>query len=94
MPLHVRSIAVSIAVICFFVISIVGGVCGLSPFVCCKRALIGALLAYIAGGLAVRAINAILVNAMIESQVNQRDDTDHGAKHAMRFREKGSVSTN
>jgi hypothetical protein len=93
MPLHVRSIAVSIAVICFFVISIIGGVCGLSPFVCCKRALIGALLAYIAGGWAVRAINAILVNAMIENQVNQQADFGHGAKHAMRFKGKGSVST-
>jgi hypothetical protein len=94
MPLHVRSIAVSIAVICFFVISIVGGVCGLSPFVCCKRALIGALLAYIAGGWAVRAINAILVNAMIESQVNQRDNSGPGAKNAMRFKGKGGASTN
>ena len=78
MPLHVKSIAVSIAVICFFIIGIIGGVCGLSPFVCCKRALIGAILAYIAGGWAVRAINAILVNAMIENQVNRRDDSGRG----------------
>jgi len=93
MPLHVRSIAVSIAVICFFVLSIVGGVCGLSPFVCCKRALIGAILAYIAGGWAVRAINAILVDAMIANQMNQQDGSGHGAKHTMRFKGKGSVST-
>ena len=93
MPLNVKSIAVSIAVICFFVLSIIGGVCGLSPFVCCKRALIGAILAYIAGRWAVRAINAILVDAMIANQINQQDSSDHEAKDAMRFRGKGNVST-
>jgi len=93
MPLHVRSIAVSIAVICFFVLSLVGWFCGLSPFVCCKRALIGAVLAYVAGGWAVRAINAILVEAIIANQVNQQDDSGFGANKKMRFEEKGSVGT-
>lgn len=93
MPLHVRSIAVSIAVICFFVLSLIGGVCGLSPFVCCKRALIGAVLAYIVGGWAVRAINAILINAMIANQMNQQDGSGFGANPKMRFEEKGSVGT-
>ena len=93
MPLHVRSIAVSIAVICFFVLSIIGGVCGFSPFVCCKRALIGAILAYIAGGWAVRAINAILVDAMIANQVNQQDGSGYGANPRMRFEGPGSAST-
>ena len=93
MPLHVRSIAVSIAVICFFVLSIIGGVCGLSPFVCCKRAMIGAILAYIAGGWAVRAINAILVDAMIANQMNQQDGPGFGANPRMRFKGKGSGGT-
>jgi len=93
MPLHVRSIAVSIAVICFFVLSLIGGCCGLSPFVCCKRALIGAMLAYIAGGWAVRAINAILVDAMIANQMNQEDNSGFGANPKMRFEEKGIGGT-
>jgi len=93
MPLHVRSIAVSIAVICFFVLSIIGGVCGLSPFVCCKRALIGAVLAYIAGGWAVRAINAILVDAMIANQMNRQEGSGFGANPGMRLEGKGSGST-
>ena len=93
MPLHVRSIAVSIAVICFFVLSLIGGFCGLSPFVCCKRALIGAMLAYIAGGWAVRAINAILVDAMIVNQMNQEDNSDFEANPRMRFEEKGIGGT-
>lgn len=91
MPLHVRSIAVSISVICFFVLSFIGWTCGLSPYVCCKRALIGAVLAYIAGRWAVKAINAILVNAMISSQVNQQQQDAHSG---MRFEGKGSDGTN
>jgi len=89
MPLHVRSIAVSIAVICFFVLSLVGWICGLSPFVCCKRAMIGAVLAYIAGGWAVKAINAILVNAMIAYQMNQQEDSGFAANHRKELRGKG-----
>lgn len=81
MPLHVRSIAVSIAVICFFVISLVGWITGLSPFTCCKRALAAAAITYLAAALAVKAINAILINAMIKNRMNQqkekhRDGTD------------------
>ncbi len=72
MPLNVRSIAVSTAVICFFVMSLIGWSSGLAPFVCCKRALIGAVLVYLGGGWAVRAINTILVNAMIANQMDQQ----------------------
>jgi len=89
MPLHVRSIAVSIAVICFFVLSLVGWICGLSPFVCCKRALIGAVLAYIAGGWAVKAINTILVNAMIANQVDQQEGSGFAANPKKELRGKG-----
>ena len=72
MPLNVRSIAVSTAVICFFVMSLIGWSSGLAPFVCCKRALIGAVLVYLGGGWAVRTINTILVNAMIANQMDQQ----------------------
>ncbi len=71
MPLHVRSIAVSIAVICFFGLSFISWISGLSPFICCKRALLGAVITYIAAALGVKAINAILTGAMITSRVNR-----------------------
>lgn len=77
MPLHVKSIAVSIAVICFFAIAIIGLASGLSPFICCKRALIAAAAAYIAGAWAVKAINAILINAMISSRIKQQKEQDN-----------------
>jgi hypothetical protein len=80
MPLHVRSIAVSIAVVCFFGLSLIGWISGLSPFTCCKRALVGAVLAYIAVAWAVKAINAILINAMITNQMNRQKEKNIGAK--------------
>ncbi len=78
MPLNVRPIAVSIAVICFFALSLIGWVSGLSPFTCCKRALTGAAIAYIAAALAVKAINAILMNAMITKQMNRQKEKNRG----------------
>ena len=80
MPLNVRSIAVSIAVICFFVMRLIGWVSGLAPFVCCKRALIGAVLVYVGASWAVGAINIILVNAMIANEMDRQDDPGFAAK--------------
>ena len=77
MPLHAKSIAVSIAVICFFAVAIIGLISGLSPFTCCKRALVGAAAAYIAGAWAVKAINAILINAMISSRIKQQKEDEN-----------------
>jgi hypothetical protein len=59
MPLHVRSIAMKIAVVCFFVLGFIARMSRLSSAVCCKRALIGALVAYIAGAWAAKGINAM-----------------------------------
>ena len=78
MPLHIRSIAASFAVICFFSLSIIGWISGLSPCTCCKRALAEATIAYIAAALAVKAINAILMHAMITKQINQRKGKNLG----------------
>jgi len=75
--LHVRSMAVSAAVLCFFVVGIVGSLCGLSPSTCCKRAVLGAVAAYIVVRAGVRAINAILTQAMIESQINKGNTGDN-----------------
>lgn len=80
MPLNVRPIAVSIAVICFFSIAIIGWTSGLSPFTCCKRALAGAAAAYIAAAWAVKAINAILINAMITNQMKQQEEKENAGR--------------
>ena len=76
MPLHIKSVAVSIAVTCFFGVSLIGWISGLSPFTCCKRALLGAALAYIAGTWAVRGVNAILLSAMVTNEMNKQEEKD------------------
>lgn len=88
-----RLIAIKIAVFCFFALSIIGWVSGLSSFVCCKRALIGAVITYIAGIWAVKAINAILVNAMIENQVNQRERSSSTENRSLEHEGKRSGRT-
>ena len=74
MPLHVRSIAMSTAVVCFFTVSLIGWAGDLSPFTCCKRAMATAFAVYVIVALAVKAINAILINAMIKSQINRQKE--------------------
>ena len=82
MVIPTRPIAFSVAVIGFFTLSIIGTVGGLSPDTCCKRALMGAVIIYIAASAAVRAINTILTQAMIASQVNKDTTGDNeDSKH-------------
>ena len=78
MPLQIRSIAVRLAVTCFFCVSLIGWFSGLSPFTCCKRAVVSSVLAYIAGVWAVKAVNAILISAMATNQMNQREEKNSG----------------
>ncbi len=73
MPLNVRSSAISISVISFFFLSIVGWISGLSPFICCKRAMIGAALVYITVIFIVKVINRILLDAIINKQVENEE---------------------
>ena len=73
MLLNVRSSAVSISVISFFFLSIVGWISDLSPFICCKRAIIGAGFVYIAAVFMVRIINKILLDAIINGQLEKEN---------------------
>ena len=90
MPLHDRSIASNVAVICFFLLSLVGWVRGLSPSVCCERATIGAVLAYIAAVWAVRGINAVLIRALIANQVDRQMNSDSAPNSGAAFKDKVS----
>ena len=76
MPLNIRPIAVSIAVTCFFGVSLIASISGHSPFVCCKRALVGGVLAYFAASWAVKAVNAILISAMATIEMNQQEENN------------------
>ena len=70
MLFYVRSIAVKTAVVCFFGLSFISSIYGLSPLTCCKRAVTAAAITYIVATFTVKAINAILTNAIVNNQMN------------------------
>ena len=74
--LHERSIAMSTAVTCFFALGVISSIGGLSPCASCKRALLGAAVAYLAAAAVVRAICAILIQAMVDSEINKERTGD------------------
>jgi len=71
MPLHVKPISTSMAVICFFIIAFFGWFAQLDPLVCSKRAILGAIAAYLVSKTAVNVINHILISAMVKSRMDQ-----------------------
>jgi hypothetical protein len=68
MLLNVRSTAISLSVLTFFGLSIVSWANSLPPYTCCKKALAGAICAYIVAHVGAKLINAILINAMITNK--------------------------
>ena len=74
MPLNGKPIAISVAVLAFFGIAIVGISSGLSSLTCCKRALIAAVVGYFVVTIAVKAINSVVINAMINNQVKEQEE--------------------
>ena len=72
MPLHPRSVSISIAVVCLFIISFIGWFAGLAPLTCCKRAAAGAFVAYIITGIAVNIVNHIMICALVKSRMDEQ----------------------
>lgn len=73
-----KSVSLKIAVIAFLAISIACQVKDIDAFVCLKRAFIGALAAYIICTTIIKAVNSLLLSAMInkqlEEQIGDRND--------------------
>jgi hypothetical protein len=72
--LDVRSTATNIAVLFFFGLGIIGWAAGLTPAMCCKRAVIGAICAYIVSHLAIKAFNAIVISAAVNAEANRNKE--------------------
>ena len=81
MLLNVRSISITVAAICFFAISIIGACSNLSPLTCCKRSLIAATIAYIIAVCALKMINAILMNAIVNSKMIEQKESEDKREH-------------
>jgi len=72
MLLNDRPIAVAFAVLGFFGIAFVGWLSGLSQLTCCKRALGAAFCIYVAAVIAMKIVNVVLTEALIDSQIKQQ----------------------
>jgi hypothetical protein len=73
---YIRSIAITFAVLVFFVMAVIGWFGGLSPATCCLRSVIGAIIIYIAVSWSARGVMSIIINEIIESKVNEANQKD------------------
>jgi hypothetical protein len=76
MFINARPVAISMAVVCFFGLSIVAVLNNLSPFKCSERALIGAVIAYVVTSLVVKILNAVVTSAIIDRYTNRQKEND------------------
>jgi len=81
MPLHPRSVSTSIAVVFLFVISFIGWFADLELLTCCKRALIGAVAAYVVTTIAVNIINNIMIRALVKSRMEEQNGEMSGRRN-------------
>lgn len=78
MPLEGKSISLRTAVASVFIVAVIGWFMELEPFVCCKRAVIGAVAAYILTRIAVNIINHILISALVNFRMKQQEGQLNG----------------
>jgi len=60
-----KRIAVTVSAMTFFAMALVGMVMGQSPFVCTLRALIGAVVSYLAARFAVQLAVDVMIKAVV-----------------------------
>ncbi len=76
MEKQIRNVAVSFAVITFFLMAGVGWFFGLSPAVCCNRALIGAAIAYTVVSMSGKIVIRIILGQIVDSQYGRDEHKD------------------
>ncbi|MBN1554646.1 MAG: hypothetical protein JXA11_07865 [Phycisphaerae bacterium] len=69
--MNMKRIAITVSALTFFAMALVGMVMGQDPFVCAIRALIGAVVSYLAARFAVQ----LAVDVMIKAVVSGSDGT-------------------
>lgn len=67
-----RRLAMTAAVISFFSLAIVGSLCGVPPFTCAIRAVVGAVVVFILAKTVVR----VFVNIMVDTIVRNSSPND------------------
>lgn len=72
----VRTLAVYLAILVFFLMAVAGWLFGSSPAVCGSRALAGSVVMYGVVQLCGRVVIKILLNAMVESHLRKQTERD------------------
>lgn len=72
MLLQTRPAAVKISVFTFFIVAIIAQYYEASSFYSCKRALLAAITTYIVTILFIKAVNFVLLSAMIDKEVDKQ----------------------
>lgn len=72
----IRTTAVRLAVLLFFIMAIAGWLWGCSPAVCAARAFAGAVVMYTVVQIAGRIVVKILIDAMVDSRMKKQADRD------------------
>lgn len=75
MIINSKFCSIQMAVAAFFGVACVGGLSGLSPWTCSKRALISACIIYALCRCAIKVINKIILSALVRSQMNRPEDS-------------------
>ena len=75
MIINSKTCSIQMAVAAFFGMACMGGLSGLSPWTCSKRALISAFIMYGICRCAINVINKIILNALVKSQMNKQEDS-------------------
>lgn len=60
-----KRIAITVSVLTFFAMALVGMTMGQEPFICAIRALIGAVVSYVVAGVAIRLALDVMIKAVV-----------------------------
>lgn len=73
MPLDIRSNAVKVAVVTFFIVAAIAAFRDVPMCVSSYRAATAAIISYVATSWAIKALNSIIMHAMVTQKVQQTE---------------------
>lgn len=75
-----KSLAMKIAVLTFLAVSLICQIKQIDAIICLERALLGSIAAYIICTLIIKTVNALLLNAVINKQMQEQLNKENDNK--------------
>jgi len=69
-----RDLALIVSVITFFAMALVGMACGQTVFSCSIRAILGAIVAYVAASMAIKLAVDVMIKAIVEGKESPMEE--------------------